>query len=299
MAEDKEYDEVEAVVRIPKGGRLADSRKTEGWSRGFTPKSTDKGPEHVEIRLKDEGDPQSVLKREVIHTTEYVETPRQPERSIAEQAMADFLYRVIDELIEAAKPHVAHWWNTQVIPAMRAKRDDFMLKCHARKAKKAQRGKATTSQLIAEPAAEDEASLQQVASALDDPKITMTSDQFQQLFMTWLAREDSQQALWHAIANAHIKDGDAKALAWREGLNQLSPQQRTERVKEILSSNLSILEDLGRHLIESGPLKLEETIRARDQAYLVTTGRTRDIHRLKKGQHAVVKPPPDVQRFSP
>lgn len=265
MAEDKEYDEVEAVVRIPKGERLADSRKTEGWSRGFTPKSTDKGPEHVEIRLKDEGNPQSVLKREVTHMTEYVETPRQPERGIAEQAMADFLNRVIDELIEAAKPHVAHLWNTQVIPAMRAKRDDFMRKRRARKAKKAQRGKATTSQLIAEPAAEDEASLQPVAAAPDDPKITMTSEQFQQLFMTWLAR-DSQQALWHAIANTHIKDGDAKALAWREGLNQLSPQQRTERGKEILSSNPSILEDLGRHLIERGPLKLEETIRTRDQA---------------------------------
>ena len=56
--EDQEYDEVDAVVRIPKGERLADSRRTEGWSRGFTPKSTDKGPEHVEIRLKDEADAQ-------------------------------------------------------------------------------------------------------------------------------------------------------------------------------------------------------------------------------------------------
>ena len=265
MADDEEYDEVEAVVRIPKGERLADSRKTEGWSRGFTPKSTDKGPEHVEIRLKDEGDSQSVHEPEVIYVTEYVEAPRPPGRSMAEQAAADFLSRVIDELIEAAKPHVAHWWNTYVIPAMRAKRDDFLLKRQARKAKKVRRAKATTTAFIAEQAAEDEASSQQVATAPDDPKITMTSEQFRQLFMTWLAREDAQQALWHAIANAHIKDGDGAALAWRQGLNELSPQQRTERVKEILSANPSILEDLGRHLMDCGPLELGETIGGRDE----------------------------------
>jgi hypothetical protein len=265
MADDEEYDEVVAVVRIPKGERLADSRKTEGWSRGFTPKSTDKGPEHVEIRLKDEGDSQSVQEPEVIYVTEYVEAPRPPELSMAEQAAVDFLRRVIDELIEAAKPHVAHWWNTHVIPAMRAKRDDFLLKRQARKAKKVRRARATTTTFIAEQAAENKASSQQVATAPNDPKITMTSEQFQQLFMTWLAREDAQQALWHAIANAHIKDGDGAALAWRQGLNELSPQQRTERVKEILSANPSILRDLGRHLMDCGPLELGETIGRRDK----------------------------------
>jgi hypothetical protein len=260
---DEEYDEVEAVVRIPKGERLADSRKTEGWSRGFTPKSTDKGPEHVEIRLKDEDDSQSVPEPEVIYVTEYAEAPQPPELSVAEQAVLYFLTRVIDELIEASKPHVAHWWVTHVIPAMRAKRDDFLLKRQARTAKNVRRANATT--LVAEQAAEDAASSQQVATAPDDPKIIMTSEQFQQLFMTWLAREDAQQALWHTIANAHIKDGDGAAVEWRQGLNELSPQQRTERVKEILSANPSILEDLGRHLMDRGPLELGETIGRRDE----------------------------------
>lgn len=263
MADDEEYDEVEAVVRIPKGERLADSRKTEGWSRGFTPKSTDKGPEHVEIRLK--GDSQGVPEPEVIYVTEYVEAPRPPERSLAEQMAADFSKRVIEELIEAAKPHVAHWWNTHVIPAMRAKRDDFLPKRQARKAKKVRRAKATTTTLIAEQAAENEASSQQVATAPNDPKITMTSEQFQQLFMTWLAREDAQQALWYAIKNAHIKDGDGASLAWRQGLNELSPQRRTERVKEILSANPSILEVLGRYLMDCGPLEVGDTIGRREE----------------------------------
>src|SRR4051812_40950315 len=56
VADDEDYIDRDAVVRMPKGERLADSKKTEGWSRGFTPNSPDKGPEHVEIRLKDVGE---------------------------------------------------------------------------------------------------------------------------------------------------------------------------------------------------------------------------------------------------
>jgi hypothetical protein len=40
MADD-EYDEYDAVVRIPKGERLADSKKTDGWSRGFAPNTSE------------------------------------------------------------------------------------------------------------------------------------------------------------------------------------------------------------------------------------------------------------------
>ena len=141
-----------------------------------------------------------------------------------------------------------------------AKRDDFLLKRQARKAKKVRRAKASTNMVIAEQAVQDEVSSQQVATAPDDSQITVTSEQFRQLFMTWLAREDAQQALWHVIADSHIKDGDGAALAWRQEVNELSPQQRTERVKEILSANPSILEDLRRHLLDCGPLELGETI---------------------------------------
>lgn len=265
MADDAEYVERNAVVRIPKGGRLADSRKTVGWSRGYTPKSADRGPEHVEIRLKDEGDPCSVQEPEVIYVTE-LDAPPPRELSVAQQAVADFLTRVIDELIDAAKPHVAHWWITQVIPAMRAKRDDLLLKRQARKTKRAARGKPAATPLLADQAEKNGASLQQLAADPDDLKITMTSEQFQQLFMTWLAQEDAQQALWHAIANAHVKDGDATTLAWREGLNGLSAQQRGERVREILSADPSILEVLGRQLLERRPPELGEAIRRREEA---------------------------------
>jgi hypothetical protein len=265
VADDVEYDERDAVVRIPKGGRLADSRKSEGWSRGYTPKSADRGPEHVEIRLKDEGDSYSVQEPEITYVTEF-DAPSPRELSVAQQAIADLLTRVIDELIDAARPHVANWWNTQVVPAMRAKRDDLLLKHQARKTKRAPRVKPAATPLVADHAEKNGASLQQLAADSDDSKITLTSAQFQQLFLTWLAREDAQQALWHAIANARIMDGDATTLAWRKELNGLPARQRTERVREIFFANPSILKVLGRHLVERRPLELGEAIRRRDKA---------------------------------
>lgn len=250
MADD-EYDEVDAVVRIPKGERLADSRKTEGWSRGFTPKSSDKGPEHVEIRLKDAADADLDQAPEVIFVPEYVESP-QRELTASQQATADFLSRIAEDLYEALKPVVAHWFRTRVAPSVKAKRKELKQKRQDRKAEKALRDSAS------EPAEQVEATSHEVAAVPNQPTITVTIGQFQDLFMTWLAREDAQQMLWQAIANAQIEDGDAATLAWQQSLAGLSPQEGSERVGEILSSNPSILEGLGRLLTASLPVESAE-----------------------------------------
>lgn len=250
MADD-EYDEVDAVVRIPKGERLADSRKTEGWSRGFTPKSSDKGPEHVEIRLKDAADADLDQEPEVIYVPEYVESP-QRELTPSQQATADFLSRITEDLYEALKPVVAHWFRARVVPAVKIKRKELKQKRQDRKAEKALRSNASES------VEEQEATSQEVAAVSSQPTITVTSGQFQDLFMTWLAREDAQQMLWQAIANAQIEDGDAATLAWQQSLAELSPRERSERVGESLSSNPAILEGLGRLLTASLPLEAAE-----------------------------------------
>jgi hypothetical protein len=246
--DNEEYDEVDAVVRIPKGERLADSRKTEGWSRGFTPKSTDKGPGHVEIRLKDTVGADLDQEPEVVYVTEYVESPRR-ELTPSEQATADFLNRVIEDLYEALKPVVAHWFRVRVVPAVKAKREELRQKRQERKAPKALRADASES------AEQDAATSQEVAVVPSQPTITVTSEQFKELFTTWLVREDAQQMLWQAIASAHIEDGDAATLAWQQDLGELSPQERSERVTEILSSNPAILRGLGRLLAASVPLE--------------------------------------------
>jgi hypothetical protein len=137
VADDEDYVEVDAVVRMPKGERLADSKKTEGWSRGFTPKSTNKGPEHVEIRLKGGGkDHQSEPEPHDVYGDEYLERTR------GQELAAAVAERVINHLVEAATPHVVHWRDTVLIPAMKAKWDDFVLTVT--------RAKANTSTLVAD-----------------------------------------------------------------------------------------------------------------------------------------------------
>ncbi|MEU6485984.1 hypothetical protein [Streptomyces sp. NPDC046887] len=206
MAEDQEYDEVPAVVRIPKGERLADSRKSEGWKCGFTPKTSDKGPEHVEIRLKAEKESGFTGKPEIVYVTEYVDDQR-PQLTPGQQAVVDIAVQVIDGLVEIAD----------------------------------------------------------VATAPSDPKATVTSEQFQQMFMTWLAREDAQQALWSLIVDAEVEDGGAATLAWQQELKELSPEQRTERVMEFLVTNPLILEDFARQLMGCMAIGLGETTLRRDR----------------------------------
>ncbi|NYS18103.1 hypothetical protein HFP43_07255 [Streptomyces sp. SJ1-7] len=93
----------------------------------------------------------------------------------------------------------------------------------------------------------------------------MTSQQFQQMFMTWLALEDAQQALWSLIVNAEVEDGGAATLAWQQELKELSPEQRTERVMEFLTTNPLILEEFTRQLMGSMALGLSETTLRRDR----------------------------------
>lgn len=102
------------------------------------------------------------------------------------------------------------------------------------------RAGATTTPPAAVPGVEADAPSQDLATAPSDPKVTVTSQQLQQMFMSWVAREDAQQALWSLIVNAEVEDGGAAILAWQHDLKELSPEQRTERVMEFLATNPSI-----------------------------------------------------------
>ncbi|WP_240140289.1 hypothetical protein [Streptomyces sp. MUM 178J] len=265
MAEDQEYDEVPAVVRIPKGEHLADSRKSEGWKRGFTPKTSDKGPEHVEIRLRAEKESSFADKPEIVYVTEYVEDQR-PQLTPGQQAVADITGQIIEALVEIAKPRVAHWWRTRAAPALVAKGEALVLKQQARRAQKKALRTGSTTPPVAVPGVEADAPSQDLATTPSDPKVTVTSQQFQQMFLAWLAREDAQQALWSLIVNAEVEDGGVATLAWQQELKELSPEQRTQRVMEFLATNPSILEDFARQLMGSMALGLGETALRRDRA---------------------------------
>src|SRR4051794_22796877 len=105
---------------MPKGERLADSKKTGGWSRGFTPKSSDKGPEYVEIRLKDEDEEwQPEPEPQVV----YIYNDPLPPARVKTREQEEFEERLqaavalaIIRAAEWAAPRIKRWWMGQALP---------------------------------------------------------------------------------------------------------------------------------------------------------------------------------------
>jgi hypothetical protein len=99
---------------------------------------------------------------------------------------------------------------------------------------------------------------QQVATTLHDLKLTMTAEQYEQLVVALLATEEFRSRLLHVLANAHVADDDAPALAQ---LKKLEPEELSAGVTKLVLENPAILEDLGRHLMDRGPVELVEPAR--------------------------------------
>lgn len=260
MAEDDEYIEVDAVVRMPKGERLADSKKSEGWSRGFTPKSTDKGPEHVEIRLKGEGggvgsdttpaDPQVVF----IH--EYIEPPRQKTREQEElEELLQLLVRLgLIRAAQWAQPRLQRLWNERVIPFLNVKREQWQHRKTLRKSADQVAAEVPTAFIEARRVEESN----EVSDALAAYEANMTSDEARQHLVELLIAQHFVNEKKRLLANAHIEDG-AVPLELASAVQVLTPKQVANALESILAAKPTLVDDLGK-LIEAGrtaaPLQL-------------------------------------------
>lgn len=254
MTEDEDYDEFEAVVRVPKGERLADSKKTEGWSRGFTPKSADKGPEHVEIRLKDEEDdvesdptadePQSS------HTYDYGEPQRQktPEQEALEEELAQLLGALIMlgmlKAAEWAQPRMRRLWNERLIPFLNTPRRRWQERRAQRKVH--EQSTAEAPETVSHAMLVGETS--KISNALEAYKANMSSSEARRHFTEALIAQRFADAKMRLLANARIEDDEMSELA--RAVQALTPKQVEVVLESILASNPTLLEGLGK-LIES------------------------------------------------
>lgn len=174
-----------------------------------------------------------------------------PALTWGQQLVADVARILIEGGVEIAKPIVAHWWNVTAVPAMKARWEDLKA---TRTRRKAATAKEATSVLVAEIVDAD-ALPHEVATA-DGEKITMTSEQYEHLVHTLAAADEVRAMLRDAIKHADVVDGEPTALAQLQELRALPPNERAERIGDYFIANPSILEDLGRSLIEHGPLEL-------------------------------------------
>lgn len=262
MGDGDEYIEVDAVVRMPRGERLADSRKTEGWSRGFTPKSTDKGPEHVEIRLKgqdqDSGNGSKASPDlEFVYIHEYIESPRMKTR---EEEELDELFRlvVVLGLIKAgewAQPRLRRLWNEQVGPYFKEKREQWQARWARRKAARPPAAEPSTNVIERAPAEE----LNEISQALNGYEANMTSDEARHHLTQLLIAQYFVNEKKRLLASARIDDGRVSPEL-SNAVQALTPDQAAGALDSILAARPSLIVDLGLLLEEgrsAGPVQLE------------------------------------------
>lgn len=253
MTDDDEYEEFDAVVRKRKGEDLADSHKTEGWSRGFTKKTSERGPDHVEIRIKDVGEIDDEPQPRVIYFDRDGDSSRR--LSPFEQFLVDVATGVLEILAEEAKRGIALWWEVKARPAVAGKWEEFKARRIERKAIRAANKNPVPQSR--EGAAEHQVEAYEVAVE-DGEHLVLTPEQYVQL-VHMLAKADEVQAmLRNAIAHAEVVEGEPTAIEQISHLRALPHDRRSAEISDYFAANPSILNDLGRHLVERGPLELDQ-----------------------------------------
>ena len=255
---DEEYVEVDAVVRMPKGERLADSRKTEGWSRGFTPKSSDKGPEHVEIRLKDAGNQWQPEPEPSVVYIYNDPLPPPPVKTREQEEFEELLRAAVALAIlraaEFAAPRIKRWWMGQALPFLAAKREGWQQRKARRKASKQDAGEGVSTVIHAAPIEE----AGEGSDALATYEASMTSDEARKHLAELLVAQHFVNEKKRLLANARIADG-AVPPELAGAVQALTPKQVENALESILASKPTLLVDLGQ-LLEAdrnkGPLQL-------------------------------------------
>ncbi|MFE4423735.1 hypothetical protein [Streptomyces sp. NPDC056817] len=123
-----EYDEIEAIVRVPKGARLLQSSKTAGARRGMT-RNPDNELGHAEIFLKEENEPEPVAAypHGWPDSDRNASEAREQERRENAEFLAEVVFQIGLKVAEKAAPHIRKWWSEQALPAMKTKWNDQAL----------------------------------------------------------------------------------------------------------------------------------------------------------------------------
>lgn len=244
MADDG-YVEVPAVIRMPKGGRLADSRRTEGWSRGFTPKSSERGPEHVEIRLTDPSEPPTsgYEAPDTVYLHEYAETHEKTQEELEVDALFQAL--VLLALLKAAQwaqPHLRRLLTERVIPFFAAKRAAWRERTAQRNGDTPPARAAGATLIEVVPAEESTA----VRTALEAYEANMTSDEARRHLAELLIAQRFVEEKKRLLADARLSDAAAASPEVASAVQALGHKQVVKALESILASRPTALDEIRR-----------------------------------------------------
>ncbi|GAA2093118.1 hypothetical protein GCM10009759_19330 [Kitasatospora saccharophila] len=238
---DDEYDEFDAVVRVPKGARPVRSKKTDGAYRGITRDSETNELGHAEFFLKEEREPEpdpaasyppggyDAGHRE----SEARERERERERRENAEFLADVLFEIGVRLAEKAAPHVKKWWHEQASPALRRMWHDRALPAVRAKWSSVGRSRSKGRQVeAAEPP-------QGVVEVSAERRVTMSGTEARERFVAALRARLYSDGQLRLLRNARIvgEDGQVEPVA----VGDLTPQRIGECVAAMLEEDPSLL----------------------------------------------------------
>ncbi|MFJ1975344.1 hypothetical protein ACIO93_42770 [Streptomyces sp. NPDC087903] len=232
-----EYDEYEAIVRVPRGARFTQSRKTAGAHRGMTrdPDTNQVGQAEIFLKEGNEPDPVAAYPQGWLDADRHESEARAQERQETAEFLAKVLVQISLNLAEKAAPHVRKWWHEQALPAVKAKWNDQAFP--SVKAKWSSVARSRTSDRRAE-ATED---LQEVVAVSGDQRATMSgAEARKRLAAAVLARIYSDGQL-RLVRNARVVDEGEDGPVELAATDDLTPQRIGEYVALMLEANPSLL----------------------------------------------------------
>ena len=244
-----EYDEYEAIVRVPKGADLSQSRKTAGAHRGLTRDPDTNKLGHAEIFLKDENEADSLTESPpvFVNVNEYASDSRARERSELGELLGALILLGAIKAAEKAAPHLKIWWNDQALPFMRSTWNRLV------PTRKADSQSAPTESTTLIGSAPTEAS-QEVIAALEEYRVSMSSAKARERFVAALMARLFSEEQMRMLRNARIEDENGPLEL--SAMETLTPQQVGDSIKLMLETNPSLhdeatLAELGKVLARS------------------------------------------------
>lgn len=245
MANEEDYEYVDAVIRKRRGVPLVDSKKTDGWHRGFTAKSSSAGPEHVEIRYKDDADGVASSPAPTDHdappSDEDTETTHQKsrEQEELEEALGLLLMLGLFKAAEWAQPRLKRFWSEHVIPFFIGKRDRWRQRRAQRKIGPQTHSEGPTA--LALTTGIDATKV--VSDSLVAYEATMTSAEARQHFTEALVAQHFADMKIRLLAQARIEDGGLPP-EMAGAIQALTPAQVENALNSMLTSKPTLVGDL-------------------------------------------------------
>lgn len=216
-------------VEVPEGTHLGFSRDTDGAHRAHLfDDETNELVGHAELFKSAEDQP---VAEPVYMNVDNDRSSSQEDETQVEDVLGALAVLGIILAAQRAAPHLKRWWNDQALPFLRKS------KSRLSKPRRSKSDAAVVESFaLMEPAAE--ASAQDVFTALDEYRASMSSAEARERFVAALVARLFSERQLRLLRSARIED-EGGALELASAVESLTPQQLGESITLMLEANPS------------------------------------------------------------